>query len=347
MGPHPAPTPAGSEPLTFTWIHDNIVVEEGAAFRLGRAGGAATLTLLNPFPEDSGEYVCMAQSPAGTAKTLLDLTVLDQPKSPLGAAAAPVLTPLAREVRGTVGGAVELSCAASGAEAVISWLGRDGEQLLPGPRHEMLSRNGVHTLRIRDLAQEDDGLYKMLAINGAGVESAEFSLRVPSLDSLHRWVRRLRRAPRRVFSTGTAPRFTKRPVSVQCGEGEPAELSCEFEGDPAPLARWFRGAQHLLPDAALDVRSGARASRLSWAAVGARDQGDYLCTIRNCMGEDLATASLLLEGKPGVRLSVPVLLLGVLLLVLGVPPSPAPPTPFRTPLLDSLAPRTGGIGLFC
>lgn len=94
------------------------------------------------------------------------------------------------------------------------------------------------------------------------------------------------------------PRFTRLPVSVQCSLGQKAELSCEFVGEPQPQVTWYRGAHRLHPSSEFDIdQPTSNTSLLTIRNVAEQNVGEYLCTIRNNYGEDLAKVMVLLEGK--------------------------------------------------
>lgn len=43
-----------------------------------RDGKDACLTLVEPFPEDSGEYQCVAENAAGSARCVIDLRLIGE-----------------------------------------------------------------------------------------------------------------------------------------------------------------------------------------------------------------------------------------------------------------------------
>jgi myosin-light-chain kinase len=66
----------GTEPLAIRWTHDKVDVQDSLAFRYKRNGKSACLLISDPFPEDSGEYVCWAENTFGLAKAYIELTVI-------------------------------------------------------------------------------------------------------------------------------------------------------------------------------------------------------------------------------------------------------------------------------
>lgn len=94
------------------------------------------------------------------------------------------------------------------------------------------------------------------------------------------------------------PHFLQTPLSVQCLLGQTVELSCSFDGHPPPNCFWYREAKRLnnSDDKNLNIIGDSQSSNLTIQNINEAYLGEYLCTIRNAYGEDLATASVMLEG---------------------------------------------------
>lgn len=64
----------GTEPITCRWIRNKVeLAAECNAFCFGREGKDALLTIKDAFPEDSGEYICMAENKFGASHCTIDL----------------------------------------------------------------------------------------------------------------------------------------------------------------------------------------------------------------------------------------------------------------------------------
>ncbi len=68
----------GTEPLNIRWTHDKVDIQDSTSFRYRRNGKSACLLIADPFPEESGEYVCWAENNYGITKTYIDLTVIGE-----------------------------------------------------------------------------------------------------------------------------------------------------------------------------------------------------------------------------------------------------------------------------
>uniref|UniRef100_A0A158PAH4 TITIN n=1 Tax=Angiostrongylus cantonensis TaxID=6313 RepID=A0A158PAH4_ANGCA len=138
------------------------------------------------------------------------------------------------------------------------------------------------SLRVKDVVRADGGKYSLTAVNVAGEAHAKFELMVTEPTS----------------SSTMRPRFTHAPVSVQSRLGQRVELLARFVGTPPAVCRWFKGDVGLEDGVGgYSITDGADSSTLSVVFLANEHIGEYLCTVRNPYGEDLATAMIILEGK--------------------------------------------------
>lgn len=88
----------------------------------------------------------------------------------------------------------------------------------------------------------------------------------------------------------------QKPLNVQCSLGSTAQLTCTFDGHPPPNCSWFREARRIYNDLNFEIENDSNSSQLTIIKVAQKLLGDYLCTIRNSYGEDLAMAVVTLKG---------------------------------------------------
>ncbi|CAD5231988.1 unnamed protein product [Bursaphelenchus xylophilus] len=269
----------GVDPITFKWLHENVTLEDGHGFKYGRNKEKITLTIADPFPEDSGEYLCVAENAHGLATRKVQVTIRDTIKSPL-VQKHPVLNALTPVIHGTPGSSVELVAESSGSEAVISWYHKE-KQLLASEKHEMFNVTNKHTMRLHELEKYDEGIYKLLAMNNVGLAEAEFIVNLQ--DNVK-------------SRAGKSPNFTRKlPSSISCSIGDTATVSCEFEGDPIPKVCWFKGSKLLQQKDNLYIETTPTSTQLSVYLEDKSSQGEYLCTLRNPFGEDLSSFKIILN----------------------------------------------------
>lgn len=114
-----------------------------------------------------------------------------------------------------------LDCKVSGLPIPeLMWL-VNGRPIYPDLHHKMLVReNGIHSLVIDPLTQNDNGTYTCIASNKAGQSSFSLELRVVEKEQKH------------------PPMFVERLQNTGIPEGAPVRLECRVVGMPPPVIFW-------------------------------------------------------------------------------------------------------------
>ncbi|XP_051959784.1 neural cell adhesion molecule 1-like isoform X2 [Xyrauchen texanus] len=177
--------------------------------------------------------------------------------------------------------AVTLACHADGyPEPTVTWA--RGNVVLESGEKYSLNEDGSE-LTIKDVKKVDEGEYKCIAGNKAGERSEEVSLNV----FVH---------PKITFlDNQTATEFD-----------EQIKLTCEATGDPTPNIIWSFGRRVFTEneqslDGNVIVRSDARVSSLTLKYVQFTDAGQYLCTARNSIGQDIQSMYLEVRYAPKIQ----------------------------------------------
>ncbi|XP_047458113.1 myopalladin isoform X4 [Mugil cephalus] len=114
-----------------------------------------------------------------------------------------------------------LDCKVSGLpNPELMWL-VNGKPIYPDLYHKMLVReNGIHSLIIDPLTQNDAGTYTCIASNKAGQSSFSLELKVVEKEMKH------------------PPQFLEKLQNMGIPEGTPVRLECRVVGMPAPAIYW-------------------------------------------------------------------------------------------------------------
>ncbi|KAG8135270.1 hypothetical protein E2320_008313 [Naja naja] len=123
-----------------------------------------------------------------------------------------------------------LDCKVSGLPLPdLMWL-RNGKPVLPDATHKMLIReNGVHSLLIDPLRQNDAGIYTCVATNKTGQNS--FSLELSVVEK----------------EVKKAPVILERLQNCGVPEGHPVRLECRVIGMPPPIFFWKKDNETIPP----------------------------------------------------------------------------------------------------
>ncbi|XP_023281630.1 myopalladin-like [Seriola lalandi dorsalis] len=114
-----------------------------------------------------------------------------------------------------------LDCKVSGLpNPELMWL-VNGRPIYPDLYHKMLVReNGIHSLVIDPLTQNDGGTYTCIASNKAGQSSFSLELKVVEKETKH------------------PPQFVEKLQNMGIPEGTPVRLECRVVGMPPPVIFW-------------------------------------------------------------------------------------------------------------
>ncbi|XP_069588702.1 myosin light chain kinase, smooth muscle isoform X2 [Ranitomeya imitator] len=155
-------------PAEILWFHNGKEIQETEDFHFERSGDTYYLYIQEVFPEDTGMYTCEAWNSLGQARTEAMLTVqepqegtqpwfISKPKSM-------VLLP---------GQSALLSCAIAGDPfPEVQWM-KDGQQLRDC---DVLQNEDVFTLILRNVHEEDTGVYQICLRNAVGECSCQVSV---------------------------------------------------------------------------------------------------------------------------------------------------------------------------
>ncbi|XP_058271000.1 neural cell adhesion molecule 1a isoform X1 [Hemibagrus wyckioides] len=177
--------------------------------------------------------------------------------------------------------AVTLACYADGyPEPTVTWT-RSKVELVADEKYS-LNDDGSE-LTIKDVKKLDEGDYTCIARNKAGEKQEEISLKV-----------------------FVQPKITYLKNQTASELEEQTVLTCEATGDPTPSIVWSFGRRIFSEEEqSLDqnviVHSDARVSSLTLKYVQHTDAGQYQCTARNSIGQDIQSMYLEVRYAPKIH----------------------------------------------
>ncbi|XP_071622127.1 hemicentin-2 isoform X2 [Heliangelus exortis] len=248
-----------------TWQKDGQLLPLRGSSRLQLLPGGSLQ--IDPVQlQDSGYYLCMASSPAGSDQRGLDLRVLVPPTISPGPSN---LTLLAQQP-------ARLDCAAQGSpQPHVRWE-KDGHPLHPHllPNTYRLQSSG--SLLISSPGPQDEGQFECITTNTAGEARKLFHV------SIH-----------------VPPTIADDLRDVVVTRLSPAVLTCSASGVPPPTLSWSKegaplgsrgGGYHLLPTGALEIRK-----------VLPAHAGHYTCTARSAAGTAQKHLQLTVQEPPTLK----------------------------------------------
>ncbi|XP_030319283.1 basement membrane-specific heparan sulfate proteoglycan core protein [Calypte anna] len=199
-----------------------------------------SLVIPRAAQQDSGQYICNATSPTGTAQAFVALHV----ETP------PYATSLPEDSMVRAGDALQVQCVAHGTPPLLyTW-----DKVNGNLSERVIHRAGL--LRISPVFPDDAGTYRCRVTNRVG--TAETFARVVVHGD--------------TGDSGSGPLTVRvTPGSLVKGVGGTAEFACSVSGDPRARLEWLKEGGELPPSHS--VRDGVlRMPELAWGA-----QGVYVC----------------------------------------------------------------------
>ncbi|XP_060630493.2 hemicentin-1 isoform X1 [Anolis sagrei] len=234
----------------ITWLKDSQPVNTARAnIRLESSG--RILQLPRALMEDAGRYTCVATNAAGEAQHHVRLHVYEPPN----------LKDAGKMINETVivNNPIQLECKASGNPLpVITWY-KDSRPLTPTASITLLNRGQV--VQIDDAQISDNGIYKCVVSNTAGVAELFYNLQVH-----------------------VSPSISGSNEMVAVVVNNPVQLECEARGIPVPILTWLKDGSPVSSFSnGLQILSGGRILALTSAQIS--DTGKYTCVAVNAAGE--------------------------------------------------------------
>ncbi|XP_055017752.1 hemicentin-1 [Boleophthalmus pectinirostris] len=212
--------------------------------------------------EDEGLYECIAQSSAGQARGLTQLTVREPP---------PILKP-AVNVTSAVGGVAVLSCRVEGSmRHNLTWL-RAGRAISAHTGRVKVLPD--HSLHISGVQPHDAGVYQCVASNSNGNTKITVWLLVPE-----------------------APSVEVHPQSQVFSRGDDIRLVCSASGSPPPQLFWSHGNIFLSNRPRLNINKNGV---LTIRGALPEDAGNYSCVATNEAGSSSHSVLLVYAEVPRI-----------------------------------------------
>lgn len=146
------------------------------------------------------------------------------------------------------------------------------------------------SLSIPRSSKTDAGTYTIIAANSIGTCTTTVNVKVarPGVSETHK-------------ADHVPPGFLVPPASQSTKTGGKVTLSCTYKGKPAPQVVWYLGGKRVDESQTVKVKSTETTSELSISKVDASHAGEYTVSIRNPIGEDLASATVTIAGKETIN----------------------------------------------
>ncbi|XP_053737549.1 hemicentin-1 isoform X1 [Synchiropus splendidus] len=240
---------------TISWLKDGRPIKGSSSVRV--LSGGRSLRLMHAAVEDAGRYTCVVWNAAGEERKNFDLNILVPPNI---VGEGTVMDTKVKEKHN-----LTLNCDVSGNPVPdIIWM-KDGQQVVPDARHQVLSHG--HFFQISGAQVVDTGRYSCVASNSAGDRSRHFNLNVLVSPTI----------------AGSGPDGSAEEVTVTLSS--PTSLVCEVQSYPPSLITWLKDGTPF--ESSRNVRQLPGGRTLQILNAKQEDAGRYTCVATNEAGEML------------------------------------------------------------
>uniref|UniRef100_T1J5H7 Ig-like domain-containing protein n=1 Tax=Strigamia maritima TaxID=126957 RepID=T1J5H7_STRMM len=275
------------------WLRGDNQIKPSRYFRMSHEGDQYTLRISESFPEDEGNYKCVAQNSAGQITVEAKLRVL----APESSVSPPTVAPF-KDIKVKEGQAVKFTTQVSGTPTpAVQWF-REGILIPHSQDFQMLQSGNTCSLTITSTYPEDTGRFCCRATNPSGQAEATAFLRVertqkPVLTSKPEPVEKptlqdVRPQPQR-------PIFEQNVTDKTVKEGEKVTMDCVVTGQPKPKVKWFFNSRELKPSPDFDMKYDDNKATLTIREIFIEDAGEYICRATNIYGTVISRCIMTVE----------------------------------------------------
>uniref|UniRef100_A0A224ZAF7 Twitchin like n=1 Tax=Rhipicephalus zambeziensis TaxID=60191 RepID=A0A224ZAF7_9ACAR len=268
----------GDPEPSVEWFKNGESLKSSDIISLKYKNREASLSIGEVYPEDEGEYVCVATNAEGKAETRSKLTVLPMEKEEVEPKGFDGKSPIfAEHLKSHVvkdGDAVTLQCTIRGSNKFdVVWLHNEKE-IKSSKDFQYVTEGDVYKLVIAEVYPEDSGTYTCEAFNDVG---EAFS--TCTLDVL---------VPGEPF---VGPGFSIYPRSATSAESQPVVFKCVTDKEALGV-RWLKDGDALKEGAHYKIAQDGRTCTMTITQATVTDVGQYQVIATDASGESTASFAL-------------------------------------------------------
>ncbi|CAH1801844.1 unnamed protein product [Owenia fusiformis] len=264
-------------PPTIIWRHNDKLIKSNADFKQTFSQNEAKMVVNEVFPDDNGDYTCIARNSAGEASTMCTLRVLED---------KPSIPEVIEKLKNTSfkDGQIDatLQCVLSSSMTPsIMWY-KNNKFLKPSEDFQQTYKDGVAKLVISEVFPEDAGTYECVAMANNEEASTKCKVNVTEIT-----IRKIE-----------APKFTKYLSDIEVKDGDSVTLKCQLTAGNGTEVKWYKDGKVLRSSKDFKQTYIDDVAKLAIDEVFEDDTGKYRCFAKNESGQDETTCTMtVLEPK--------------------------------------------------
>ncbi|KAI8118244.1 Titin [Lucilia cuprina] len=293
------------------WYHNNEkIVENKETLIIQDAQGQCQLKITEVFPENDGEYKCVATNKVGetVTKTTVNIQAFEYiPDSEITGLSASeedlldktisideqppkIVKKLPEKIEPKEGELPKLEVKVIGKpKPKVKWL-RDGEEIFASEEYQIENfEDGTSVLVINNVYPDDVGTISFEAHNplGVAVTTALFSVEgiVGTKDYRKpEWVTHMEEMQKALKAAKCTPSLVNEMRDCRAATGEKAKFKIQFAGNPKPDIQWYYNNVQLRESDKYHMEVGESDASLTIMNITYEDIGYYTCKLINEIG---------------------------------------------------------------
>ncbi|XP_066148174.1 obscurin isoform X4 [Euwallacea fornicatus] len=252
--------PPGEKP-EFTWKRDGVAFVPDERFKvlMGDDEDSIALVFQHVKPDDVGLYTCVAQTSRGHISCSAELTVHGTVNQLFREPEKPKLIIEKREPVVTAGNQAMLELQVKGYPKPQVKFEHDGKPVEAGIRYKFLYEDEESmSLVIKDVKQADAGVYKIIAENEMGIDTAEMKLVV--------------KAP---------PKIKNNMEDISIHSDLLLKMTAEVEGIPEPKVQFYKDGKEIKKSERIEIVKEGEKHSLVVEKTAISDTGSYSIVASN------------------------------------------------------------------
>uniref|UniRef100_A0A3B4GAE5 Ig-like domain-containing protein n=1 Tax=Pundamilia nyererei TaxID=303518 RepID=A0A3B4GAE5_9CICH len=249
----------GSPVISFKWFKDEMEISGSTKYTMSLIDLMATLEIANCTVEDTGDYVCVASSEAGSDRCTCTVIVKEPP-----------LFLRSLEHKDVVKGSeLMLECQVSGSAPFTVSFHKNSKLIRNDKRHRITVKDDLLALQVLAVETGDVGLYQCSVENEVGRASCDchVTLKEP-------------------------PSFVRKLENLSSLAGSEVSLICSLKGSEPITVAWLKDNHELKEAENIQITYENKTALLQITNLQSSHCGKYSCQVQNQAGSQTCSAVL-------------------------------------------------------
>uniref|UniRef100_A0A3B3YUD1 Ig-like domain-containing protein n=1 Tax=Poecilia mexicana TaxID=48701 RepID=A0A3B3YUD1_9TELE len=255
---------SGSPVISFKWFKDEMEISSSPKYTISVSDVEATLEILNCATGDSGDYVCVASSEAGSDRCSSTVTVKEPPVFVRSLEAKDVVKGSEMMLEGQVSGSAPFT---------VSFY-KNTKAIRNDKRHKITVKDDLVALQVQAVEAGDVGLYQCTVENEVGLSTCECQMTLKE-----------------------PPSFVKKLENVSSLVGSDVSLQCTLKGSEPITVTWLKDNHELKEAENVNISYENKTALLHINGLHNKHGGKYSCQAQNQAGSQTCSAVLTVKGR--------------------------------------------------